>query len=62
MIGQGTWVGNKWHNPLDPHPFPPRESRSREEFDPDYEPNPSQVMNMRLTTTKHLLYIFIDYV
>jgi hypothetical protein len=39
-IGQGAWVRNRWHDPLDPHAFPPRESRSREEFDPDYEPNP----------------------
>ena len=44
-IGQGAWVGNRWHDPLDPHPVLPRGSCSSEEFDPDYEPNPHQVMN-----------------
>jgi hypothetical protein len=44
QIGQGAWVGGHWHNPIDPHIIPPRESRSRSEFDPDYVPNPSQVM------------------
>jgi hypothetical protein len=34
-IGQEAWVGNKWHDPLGPHPFALRESRSREEFDLD---------------------------
>ena len=54
-VGQGAWVGNRWHDPLDPHPIPPRESRSREAFDPDYEPEPRQVMNTRLITTKHTI-------
>jgi hypothetical protein len=26
-IGQGAWVGNKWHDPIDPHPVPARERR-----------------------------------
>ena len=45
-IGQG--VGGKWQDPLDPFPVEPRQSRSREEFDPDYEPEPHQVMHTRL--------------
>jgi hypothetical protein len=44
QVGQGAWVGGQWHDPIDPHMFPPRESRSRLEFDPDYVPKPSQVM------------------
>ena len=60
-MGQGAWVGNKLHDPMDPHHFPHRESRSRVNFDPDYHMNPSQVMTMRLIITKHLLYISIDY-
>ena len=60
-IGQGAWVGKEWHDPIDPHPFPQRERRSREDFDLDYQPNLSQVMTTRLITTLHLLYIFIDY-
>jgi hypothetical protein len=44
-IGHGAWVGREWHNPIDPHPFPPRERCSRSEFDPDYELNPRQVMS-----------------
>jgi len=55
-VGQGAWVGNRWHDPLDPHPVPPRESRSREAFDPDYEPEHRQVMNTRLITMKHIIH------
>jgi hypothetical protein len=50
-IGHGAWVGGVWHDPIDPHPFPPRESRSRSEFDHDYEPNLRQVMTTRLIKT-----------
>jgi hypothetical protein len=49
-VGQGAWVGGQWHNLIDPHLFPPRESCSRSEFDPDYVANPSQVMTTRLLT------------
>jgi hypothetical protein len=44
-IGQGAWVGNNWHDPIDPHPVSARERRSGEAFDPDYEPEARQVMN-----------------
>ena len=37
-VGQGAWVDGKWHNPLDPHPIPQRESHSRDALDPDYDP------------------------
>jgi len=37
-VGKGAWVGGRWQDPLDPHPFPQRESRSMEALDPDYEP------------------------
>ena len=43
-IGQGVWVGNRWHDLLDPHP------------DPDYELEPHQVMNTQLITTKHTIH------
>jgi hypothetical protein len=33
QIGEGAWVGGVWHNLIDPHPFAPRESLSRLEFD-----------------------------
>ena len=29
--------GNEWEEPADPHPVPPRERRSEEMMDPDYE-------------------------
>ena len=60
-IGQGAWVGDKWHDPLDPHPFEPRQICSREEFDPDYKPEARQVMHTRLFATTHTIF-FIDYV
>ena len=44
-VGKGAWVGGRWQDPLDPHPFPQRESRSMEALDPDYEPEQCQVMN-----------------
>jgi hypothetical protein len=44
-IGQGACVGDRWHDPLDPHPVPQRESRSREALDPNYIPEPRQVKN-----------------
>ena len=47
-IGQGAWVDGKWQDPLDPFPVEPGQSHSREEFDPDYEPEPRQVMHTRL--------------
>ena len=47
-IGQGAWVDGKWQDPLDPFPVEPRQSHSREEFDPDYEPEQRQVMHTRL--------------
>jgi hypothetical protein len=57
QVGQKAWVVGQWHDPIDPHPFPPRESHSRLEFDLDYVSNPSQIMTMLLLTTEHLLYI-----
>ena len=44
-VGQGAWVDGRWQDPLDPHPFPQRESRSMEALDPDYELEQRQVMN-----------------
>ena len=44
-VGQGAWVDGRWQDPLDPHPFPQRESRSQDALDPDYEPEQRQVMN-----------------
>uniref|UniRef100_K3Y197 Uncharacterized protein n=1 Tax=Setaria italica TaxID=4555 RepID=K3Y197_SETIT len=41
-IGAGVWVEGVWQDPLDPHPLPPREGRSMVDFDPDYNPNPSE--------------------
>ena len=54
-VGQGAWVDGRWQDPLDPHPFPQRESRSQDALDPDYEPEQRQVMNTRLITTKHFM-------
>jgi hypothetical protein len=50
-VGQVAWIGGQWHVPIDPHPFPPRESRSRSDIDLDYFPNQSQVMTTRLLRT-----------
>jgi hypothetical protein len=43
-IGHGGWVDGQWHDPIDPHPIAPKERHSGSEFDPDYIPNPVQVM------------------
>ena len=48
-IGEGAWVDGVWKDPLDPHPVEPRQRCSREEFDPDYEPE-RQVMRTRFNT------------
>ena len=37
-VGQGPWIDGRWHDPLDQHPVPQRESHSMEALDPDYEP------------------------
>ena len=47
-IGQGAWVDGKWQDPLDPFLVEPRQSRSREELDQNYESEPRQVMHIRL--------------
>ena len=51
-VGKGAWVGGRWQDPLDPHPFPQRESRSMEALDPDYELEQRQVMKTRQITMK----------
>jgi hypothetical protein len=56
-IGQGAWVGNKWHDLIDPHHIPARERWSGDVFDPDYEPEARQVMNTRLITTKQTIQV-----
>ena len=38
-VGQGAWEDGRWQDPLDPHPFPQRESRSQDALDPDYNRN-----------------------
>ena len=38
-VGQGAWVDGRWQDPLDPHLFPQRESRSQDALDPDYKRN-----------------------
>jgi len=48
-IGEGAWLDGVWQDPLDPHPVEPRQRCSREEFDPDYEPE-RQVMHTRFNT------------
>ena len=51
-IGKGAWKDGRWHDPLDPHPFPQRDRRSMEALDPDYEPEQHQVMKTRQITMK----------
>ena len=51
-IGKGAWKDGRWQDPLDPHPFPQRESRSMEALDPEYEPEQRHVMNTRQITMK----------
>ena len=47
-IGEGgSWQGNVWIGPIDPHPSAPIERRSEEALDLDYEPEPRQVMHTR---------------
>jgi hypothetical protein len=43
-IEHGGWVDGQWHDLIDPHPIAPTECCSRSEFDPDYIPDPVQVM------------------
>ena len=38
-IRKGSWKDGRWQDPLDPHPFPQRESRSQDALDPDYKRN-----------------------
>ena len=54
-VGKGAWVDGRWHNPLDLHPVPQRESRSREALGPDYAPKRRQVMNTPSITMKHTI-------
>ena len=41
--GQGAFVAGQWLEPIDPHPIPPRQRFSLEDFDPDYVPSPARV-------------------
>nr|TKW25490.1 hypothetical protein SEVIR_3G123500v2 [Setaria viridis] len=42
-IGAGAWEEGVWQDPLDPHPLPLRERHSTMDFDPDYNPNSSEM-------------------
>ena len=41
--GQGAFVAGVWLDAIDPHPCPPRQRFSLEDFDPDYVPSPARV-------------------
>ena len=41
--GQGAFVDGVWLDAIDPHPCPPRQRFSLEDFDPDYVSSPAQV-------------------
>ena len=41
--GQGTFIAGQWLQPIDPHPCPPRQRFSLEDFDPDYVSSPAWV-------------------
>uniref|UniRef100_K3ZEJ1 DUF8039 domain-containing protein n=1 Tax=Setaria italica TaxID=4555 RepID=K3ZEJ1_SETIT len=58
-IEAGAWVEGVWQDPLDPHPLPLREGRSTVDFDPDYNPNPREVMP-NIISAQYLLHIFIS--
>ena len=41
--GQGAFVDGVWLDAIDPHPCPPRQRFSLEDFDRDYIPSPARV-------------------
>ena len=41
--GQGAFVDGVWLDAIDPHPCPPRQRFSLEDFDPDYIPSLARV-------------------
>ena len=41
--GQGAFVDGVWLDAIDPHPCPPRQRFSLEDFDPDYVASPARV-------------------
>ena len=41
--GQGAFIDVVWLDAIDPHPCPPRQRFSLEDFDPDYVPSPARV-------------------
>ena len=41
--GQAAFVDGEWLDAIDPHPCPPRQRFSLEDFDPDYVPSPARV-------------------
>ena len=57
-IRAGAWVEGVWQDPQGPHPLPPREGRSMVDFDPDYSPNPSEVMP-NIIIIQYLMNIFM---
>ena len=41
--GQWAFLAGVWMEAIDPHPCPPRQRFSLEDFDPDYVPSPARV-------------------
>ena len=51
--GQGAFVDGVWLDAIDPHPCPPRQRFSLEDFDPDYVSSPARVRSYNRSFIVH---------
>ena len=57
--GQGAFVAGVWLDALDPHPCPPRQRFSLEDFDPDYVPSLARVRSYNRVFIVHFQEIHV---
>ena len=57
--GQGAFIAGVWSDAIDPHPCPPRQRFSLEDFDPDYVPSPARVRSYNQVFIVHFQEIRI---
>ena len=57
--GQGAFVDGVWLDAIDPHPCPPRQRFSLEDFDPDYVPSLARVRSYNRVFIVHFQEIHV---
>ena len=57
--GQGAFVAGVWLDAIDPHPCPPRQRFSLEDFDPDYVPSLARVRSYNRVFIVHFQEIHV---